>query len=319
MQFRYSESDFPTVVDYLKYKPQILGLFFDEDAVEEECYFKKVYIRSINVIDQAARQRIKYALYSEQPRLREVSDEIISAMDLCDWKLRFRLSKAERTKSLLPKDLIYIVSMVLTVVMVSAFIYTCNKFLPGLLEAKNTILFIIFIASITIYISISEFYKFSKEKRKARRNEGLARLKSKNKSMSSKKSIANNSSRKTMPENTQGSKYNLPNAGNVSIYENISGDVINHYTLDSRQSIEDAREFLKMLEQICPDYLTLAEAQQQAIISTTIEQFKRDKSTTWQRLHSAGRTLLIESFKEILDIPAVNVVVETIKSYRDPE
>jgi hypothetical protein len=49
MQYRYSESDFLTVVDYLKYKPQILGLFVDENAVKEDCYSKEAYIRYINV------------------------------------------------------------------------------------------------------------------------------------------------------------------------------------------------------------------------------------------------------------------------------
>lgn len=319
MQYRYAEEIFPTVVDYFKYKPQILRLFLDEDAVTEDCYSKEVYVCFIIVHNQAARQRIKYALYCEQLCSREIADEIISAMERCDWELKFRLSKAERDKILLTKSSIYVVYMVLAVVTNGAFIYTHNKFSPVLSEVGNTItLFIMFITNSIIYISISEFYKFIKEKRKARRNEGLAILKAKNRSMFSKKSIANNSSPKTMPENTQGSKYNFPNAKNVNIYEKVR-DVINYNTPDSRQSIEDAREFLQMLEQVCPDYLTLAEAQQQAIVSTTIEQFKHDKSTTWQRLHRAGRTLLIESFKEVLGIPAVNVIVETIKSYRDPE
>jgi uncharacterized protein YqeY len=258
-----------------------------------------------------------YALYHEQPRLSEVAGEIISTMDLCDWKLRFRLSKAERDKSLLPENLIYIGSWVLTGVISIALISIYNKFSPISFEVVRTILFISFIVGITIYISILEFYKFSKEKRKARRDQGLALLKSNNKSMSSKKSIANNSSRKTMPKNIQGSRYHLPNARNVNIIENVRGDVINHYTSDSRQSIEDAREFIQILEQMCPAYLTLAEVQQQAVVSTTIEQIKRGKPTTWQRLHRVGRTGLIETFKEILAHPVVNVIVETIKSYRD--
>lgn len=74
-----------------------------------------------------------------------------------------------------------------------------------------------------------------------------------------------------------------------------------------------------MLEQICPNYLTLAETQQQAIVNKTIEQVKRHKPTTWQRLHNAGKTALIETFKEILNRPVVNVIVEAIKSYRNPE
>lgn len=244
MQYRYSEEIFPTVVDYFKNKPQILGLFFDEDAVTEELYSNEAYIRSINVKNQAARQRIKYGLYCEQPCHREVADEIISAMEDCDWKLKFRLSKAERDKILLPKNSIYIVYWVLNVVIFIAIISIYNKFSPISSEVKNIILFIMFIASIIIYILISEFYKFSKEKRKARRDEGLARLKSKNKSVSSNNSIANNSSRKTMPENTQGSKYNFPNARIVTINENVHGDAINYNTSDLRQSIEDAREFL---------------------------------------------------------------------------